>query len=106
MTPRKLTAAEVEFEVIVEPEHTHLLRAIAQENWIQSELDRGNDLAWCWVRVVARWEGMEGDDSLACVSCRNQRELEEVFLPEMRANALNSLNAEVARLATRIEATL
>lgn len=65
------------------------------EEWIRSELARGNVAAWCWVRVVAEVagaprevDGFEGSDSLGGCSYRSMEELEAQLLPEMRAGAV------------------
>lgn len=49
------------------------------ENKILADLEAGNDWAWCTVRVVARYEGVDGifgDDWLGCCNYAGR----EVFL--------------------------
>lgn len=43
--------------------------------YVRSELASGNDYAWCWVRVVVRYAGHEGDDSIGACSYTDERDL-------------------------------
>jgi len=65
------------------------------EAWIAKELAGGNEYAWCWAKVTARFEGFEGVDSLGAISCKGGADFEEHFLPEMKRNARANLTAAV-----------
>lgn len=102
-TPRSLNASEVEFKVEIEHEIDGPDFDDAEtQAWIEKELDRDNVFAWCWVRVTATWNGLEGEDALGGCSYRNARDLEENLLGDMRANALADLNERLAKFAAEI----
>src|SRR3990170_8981247 len=104
---RKLTEAEVEFEVTHEQDDAPV-RGNAQatdddaadkqvEDEILENLERGNAWAWCTVRVKAKWHEFEGLDVLGCVSVAKEEDLEEVIEEHgMKANALENLNDSIA----------
>jgi hypothetical protein len=97
----------VEYEIKVEPEdidyHGNCMASgddavdRETEEWIASELDRGNIAAWCSVVVFARFEDFEGIDSLGGCSYKSMTDLEENLIPEMKKNALASLKAHMQR---------
>ena len=104
---RPLTADEVEFAIEVHPEDAPIAgncSAIdaetdsATEAWITDQLEQGNAWAWCCVRVVARWEGFEGDDWLGCCSYESEATFCEPggYFGDMLARALEALNETVA----------
>jgi hypothetical protein len=68
------------------------------ENLILEELDSGNQWAWCTVRVVAEWNGLEGDDYLGCCSYKDEKDFIERsgYYEDMKAQALAELNGKVA----------
>jgi hypothetical protein len=70
------------------------------EEWIASELDRGNQAAWCWVCVTARFEGFKGSDSLGGCSYKSMKDLEKNLIPEMKVNARADLLANIRRAST------
>lgn len=39
-----------------------------QEQWVYDQLASGNQWAWCFVKVTARYEGFTGRDTLGCCS--------------------------------------
>jgi hypothetical protein len=86
----------VTYEVTIEPEETDYhgnCSAIDPatdrevEQWIDRELESGNMLAWCWVKVVARLEGYEGEDSLGGCSYRSRGDIEADLIPGMKDEA-------------------
>lgn len=70
------------------------------ETWIRNELRRGNEWAWCCVRVVAQWKGHEGDAYLGGCSYRSEEEFTQPggYYDDMRGEALANLNAKLAAL--------
>jgi len=74
-----------------------------QEEWIRSELARGNDYAWCVVIVEAsvEYEGRRYEGGSSCGGCsyRDRAELEEHMVPDLKREALADLRA---RLSTQI----
>lgn len=46
------------------------------ENWIRSELGAGNDWAWCDVRCVVSWRGIEGEHWLCACSYSDRADFE------------------------------
>lgn len=69
--------------------------------WIRTELDHGNDWAWCTVKVTATWEGLEGVDYLGCCSYKSEADFkaEGGYYADMKAQALAALQSEVDRLS-------
>ena len=105
---RELPEDEVEFSVECLPEDMSVRgNAIASgdddhdrmvEDKIIEELE-WNEWAWCTVRVVARWEGFEGNDYLGGCSYKSEEDFctPDGYYPDMKARALEALNEEVAR---------
>jgi Rad3-related DNA helicase len=86
----------VSYEVAIEPEDMDFhgnCSAIdaetdrAAEQWIADELARGNELAWCWVKVVARFEDYKGEDSCGGCSYKSRADLDANLIPNMKAEA-------------------
>lgn len=110
--PRLLTPDEVEFEVDLQVDDLSLRGNVqasgdAQqdreaEEWVLRELQRGNEYAWCSATVYARWGGYEGFTSLGAISCRSEAEFNDIFLPELKARALDDLNDQVAKHAADV----
>jgi uncharacterized protein YdcH (DUF465 family) len=105
-----LTADEVTFTVTCEEEYERIEgnassideetdRSIAQS--IRSQLARGNQWAWCCVRVEASGEDFKGDAYLGCCSYESERDFcaSGGHFDDMKIEALDALNAEIARLA-------
>ena len=117
MKHRALTEADVKFEITCMPEDTPVRgnaldsgdpaedRKIEDE--IISDLDNGNEWAWCCVRVRATWKGFTGEDYLGGCCYGSRAEFEAGgYLPDMKAQALADLNASVARTAEEIGSLL
>lgn len=111
---RELTADEVEFVLTCEPEDIAIegnCSAIDDETdaeiaaWIYDQLDAGNEWAWCRVTVTARWKDFAGADHLGGCSYRSREEFMAPggYYEDMRAVALEDLNASVARCAEELE---
>jgi hypothetical protein len=122
---RKLTAAEVTFEVTIEAEEMPVRRGHfasgdaeqdkADEDAIIRRLDRGEVEAWCGVVVTATWEAPDGTeymgrDSLWGCSLDDSYTAEVVAEHHgMREQALDDLNQVIAcsiGKAKRLEAAL
>jgi hypothetical protein len=105
---RELTENEVEFSVECLREDMQIEgNAMASgddafdkrvEEQIREDLE-WNEWAWCTVRVVARWEGFEGDDYLGGCSYKSEEDFctPDGYFPDMKTRALEALNEEVAR---------
>ena len=123
---RKLTAAEVTFEVTIEAEDQPVRGNFASgddeldradEDAIIARLDRGDVEAWCGVVVKATWEfdgqTYEGVDSIWGCSLDDDYTAEAVAESHgMRDEALDRLNTELAlackrgsRLARKLRTT-
>jgi len=111
---RKLTADEVEFSLECHPEDIPIegnASAIDEETdaetegWIRDQLEAGNEWAWCRVRVVARWDGFEGDDWLGGCSYRSEADFRQPggYFDDMKAIALDQLNQVIAQTANTLE---
>jgi hypothetical protein len=105
---KPLTESEVTFTVECEPESDSIegnASAIdpetdaATEAWILGQLGSGNEWAWCTVRVRAEWRGMHGDAYLGQCSYEGREQfMADGYYDDMRAEALASLNEQVARV--------
>lgn len=47
------------------------------EDWIFDQLNRGNEWAWCRVKVTATWRGVEGEDHLGGCSYKSEKDFKE-----------------------------
>jgi hypothetical protein len=74
---------DVEFEIICSPEDMQIegnASAIDEEtdrqivNNIISQLNDGNEWAWCSVNVKAKWKGLEGNDYLGGCSYESEKD--------------------------------
>lgn len=97
---------KVTYEVEIEPEDVPVRgNAMASgdkaldkecEDAIFKDLENGNEYAWCYARVIAESGGYKGEASLGCISCKDHKEFEEVFLPSMKDEALMNLGIDMA----------
>ena len=102
----------VDYEVMIEPEdldyHGNCMASGDEamdrevEEWIKTELARGNECAWCSVTVKAIFEDYEGYDSLGGCSYSSRADLEKDLIPEMKRNALAALRVELHRVQTEV----
>lgn len=109
MATRKLTDKDVTFEIYCEPEHERIegnACAIdpttdAETNqWIHDQLKRGNEWAWCCVKVVARYATLKGVDYLGCCSYLSESDFKrDGYYDDMKAQALDDLQRQVDELA-------
>lgn len=81
-----ITADDCEIELTCEPELESIegnCSAIdpeidrETEEWIRSELESGNEWAWCTVTVTVRWEDHEASDSLGCCSYKSEKDFQK-----------------------------
>lgn len=99
---------EVEWSIECEPElfdpEDHFEDKGIVEH-IRSELARGNDWAWCIVRVTARWGELRGFDVLGGCSYQSEAAFREAgdYYEEMCAQALAELDAQVTRVVNGAE---
>jgi hypothetical protein len=115
---RPLTASEVTFEVIVEPEEDPVAGHFATgdddrdrelEREIIEAFNAGSVEAWCCITVKATWEGITATDHLGCCSHLRydgspslaQQVEDTVSAHGMREEALAALNWEVEIQAQR-----
>jgi hypothetical protein len=114
---RPLTEADVEFEIECVPEDLPIqgnASAIDDETDAQLErdlreqLERGNEWAWCLVRVTARWAEYEGYDYLGGCSYASKEQFmhPKGYYPDMKARALADLNDVIATHARNLEPLL
>lgn len=122
---RLLTERDVEFEIRIEPEDLEIegnASAVCDSGhqtprpeacegcrqdletyaWIRSEIESGNDAAWCRVIVTAKLAGFEGWDALGGCSYRSEDEIKEQLLPEMRGEAVRHLRETIRVTKERI----
>jgi hypothetical protein len=110
MKTRELTADEVQFSVECCEEYQPIegnCSAIDEETdreteeWIRRQLDKGNQWAWCCVKVEAYWCGFRGVTYLGCCSYLSEKSFKEPggYYDDMKAEALADLNYEVQKTA-------
>lgn len=96
----------VEIELFGEPEDMQIegnASAVDPETdaetntWIRNQLDRGNEWAWCCVHVRVTYNGIVADEYLGGVSCRNEKEVRDEFLPDMVSECIDTINAELTK---------
>lgn len=71
-------------------------------DWIRSELDSGNQWAWCDVTVTAHWDEFEGtSDWLGGCSYTGEEQFREPggYFDDMKREALLRLNQRLANAA-------
>ncbi len=108
---RALTEAEVTFTVEAEEEDLPIEGNVLAsgdddadreaEREIREDLEQGNPWAWCCVKVTATWKDWTGTDYLGACSYASEKDFvtEDGYYPDMRARALEALNASVAASA-------
>lgn len=113
---RKLTPAEVEFEVTAEPDDVPVRgNALASgddeldrecEDEILERLDRGDAWAWARVTVTAAWNGFRGHAHLGGCSYRDETEFcqPDGYYPQLCQEALDDLNNVIGEHANRLAA--
>ena len=108
----KLTLDDVEFSVECLPEDAAVrgnASAVddASDTQIEDEiierLERGDTWAWCTVRVVGVYEGLEADDFLGCCSYADEADFKNGgYYDDMRQTVLDALNENLERLEARL----
>lgn len=74
-----------------------------QEEWIRSELERGNSWAWCTAQVAVSYAGISYADSLGCCSYRSRRDFEVGgYYEDMVQTALDQLYARLTEIEVAI----
>ena len=63
------------------------------EESIIKQLMRGNEWAWCCVKITARWKQWEGTDYLGCCSYKSEKDFIDCndYYPDMVARAQDEL---------------
>jgi hypothetical protein len=70
----------------------------ANNEWIRSEIESGNDWAWCHVRVTATLGAFSGSDSIGGCSCRSEDDFRNTsgYFADMVAEATLACAHEIA----------
>lgn len=61
------------------------------EQEIIERVNRGDPFAWCWAKVTATCGPFEGFECVGGISCKNRKELKELFLKDMKQQAIHHL---------------
>ncbi len=112
-----MTKPVVEFQNWIEPENDVRPQDSFSEqddiNWVLEQIRQGNEAGWCFVVVTATLElggrKFVGRDNLGGVSYETEKQLWKDLLPEMKANALLDLLAqmrEFGQLASMVLVTM
>ncbi len=74
-------------------------------DWIRTELDSGNEHAWCDVVVTATWRGFEGVASMGCCSYPDRASIDRDLIPDMKheasialAHAVHTAHENISKL--------
>ncbi len=105
---RKVTVDEVEFTLTLEEEDTPIRGAFSsgddeKDEALIKELtdrrNRGDDWAWCTVKVTAKWSSWTGCDYLGCCSYESEKDFRENSgsFEDMKQRAVDDLNECVER---------
>lgn len=77
------------------------------EDWIAEQLDRGNEWAWCCVKVTATFTDSEGNtyvgaDYLGGCSYKSRADFctDDGYFPDMKTAALDDLKAKLQAAAS------
>ena len=100
---RTLSENEVEFDINCLPEFLPVRGNVMAtdepdldreaEDEILAKLERGDEWAWCCVRVTARWNGHMGMEHLGGCSYENEADFRRCeYFEDMKAQALEDLN--------------
>lgn len=65
------------------------------EEYIRSQLNRGNMYAWCWARVRVTYQNLQATDSLGCCSYDNEAALRADCYPDMLHTAICDLADQI-----------
>lgn len=105
---RKLTTEDVTISIKVEPETEVQLAdhfnsndenpaadlALIKE--IEKDIAAGSEWAWCCVTVKVEWNGFCEEDTVGCMSYKNEAEFKaDGYFEDMVKTALSDLNAEL-----------
>jgi hypothetical protein len=105
MKLRKLTTDDVKISITIEPEEISLLKehfnsgdgdSKADHEMISTirEESRTNDWAWCCVTVKIEWNGFHEEDTVGCMSYKDEAEFRaDGYFEDMVKTALSDLNA-------------
>jgi hypothetical protein len=66
-------------------------------DWIHKELDRGNQWAWAWVKVLARCGDFEGSAAIGGCSFESEKDFDRCYGEDMRREALADLKVSLER---------
>lgn len=66
---------------------------------VEASIKQGNEWAWCWVKVTAKWLGFEGSDSLGACSYASEADFRRPggYFDDMRETALRELKGAIER---------
>jgi hypothetical protein len=107
-TPTIPGPEDVEYGLIVDPEtDISFRREFAHDpevvEWIEDQLEEGNEWAWCMVDVVARWtnpltdQEYEGHDYLGGCSYESEESFKQPggYYPDMKERAYEELIKQI-----------
>ena len=72
------------------------------EQRVRNRLARGNDWAWCTVKVTAWCDGLSASDYLGCCSYHSQEDFEkDGYFKDMQSECLHEINRNFSALMSR-----
>ncbi len=105
---------EADISIICEPEYLPIngnASAIdpetdkAIEDFIASEIESGNEWAWCMVSVLVEWNGLSTSEVLGGCSYRSEQDFKESgYYGDMLHEAIKDLCSQASKIASAITA--
>ena len=103
---KTINRTQVEFEIIVHPEHTPLKGNVLvsgddqtdteAEEEIARQLENGNEWAWCTIEVKAKYKSLEASDYLGCCSYASEEDFKkDGYYLDMKDRAFEELQNQV-----------
>ncbi len=102
----KIDPNKVSFKIECLPEHIPIKGNVyasgdeqldkESENWVRNQLEKGNEWAWCCIKVTAQLGPLEGIDYLGACSYKSEKDFMECgYYEDMKNRALEDLQEQV-----------
>lgn len=103
LTYKSLTSEDVKYEIVMEPEIEGFRGEFSDEecqDWIQKQLEAGNQWAWCSVTVRVSWGGFSVvAGPLGACSYESEEGFKEGgYYEDMKKDALGDLNSNLEQM--------
>lgn len=100
---KSISVADVEWELICEPEQIDVADHFEDEQdieWVQEQLANGNEWAWCHIRLVGHFRGLQCWDSLGANSYSSEAAFRaDGYFADMQLEVLRQLQEAASNIA-------